>query len=91
MPFLLQSRLLLIRRRSIAVHGLAEDDTRHEDERAAVFRRLMEYPRGALPWLCVAALRGRLVADSAASPMVRMMLPSGIGIGFSKRQDQFIM
>jgi hypothetical protein len=35
------------------------------------------------------AFFGRLIAYSAASPMVRMVLPSGIGTGLSKRQDQF--
>lgn len=35
------------------------------------------------------AFFGRLIAYSAASPRVRMVLPSGIGTGLSKRRDQF--
>jgi hypothetical protein len=53
--------------------------------------RLVQHLRGALPELGVADLPGRLVAYSAASPMVRIVLPLGIVIGSWKRRDQFIM
>ena len=73
----------------ISEYSRGERYPRDENERSAMLCRLVQGVRGSLPLRFIPDRAGRDVAYSAASPMVHIVLPSGMRIGSAKRRDQF--